>query len=31
MVRANDLKGVMAMIPAFTTKDGDPPDVFIEA
>jgi hypothetical protein len=32
MVRANDLKGIMAMIPAFTTtKDGDPPDVFIEA
>jgi hypothetical protein len=23
MVRANDLKGIMAMMPAFTTKDGD--------
>jgi hypothetical protein len=24
MVTANDLKGIMAMMPAFTTKDGDP-------
>jgi len=23
MVTANDLKGIMAMMPAFTTKDGD--------
>src|SRR5437773_9812939 len=26
MITANDLKGVMAMMPAFTTKDGDRPD-----
>ena len=23
MVTANDLKGIMAMMPAFTTQDGD--------
>jgi len=23
MVTANDLKGIMTMMPAFTTKDGD--------
>lgn len=26
MITANDLKGIMAMMPAFTTKDGDRPD-----
>jgi len=26
MIRAQDLKGVVAMMPAFTTKDGDSPD-----
>lgn len=26
MILANDLKGIMAMMPAFTTKDGDRPD-----
>jgi trans-o-hydroxybenzylidenepyruvate hydratase-aldolase len=26
MIIANDLKGIMAMMPAFTTKDGDRPD-----
>jgi hypothetical protein len=31
MVTANDLKGIMAMMPAFMTTAGDPPDVFIEA
>jgi dihydrodipicolinate synthase/N-acetylneuraminate lyase len=25
MIRAQDLKGVVAMMPAFTTKDGDSP------
>jgi trans-o-hydroxybenzylidenepyruvate hydratase-aldolase len=26
MITADDLKGIMAMMPAFTTKDGDRPD-----
>ncbi|MGH7930822.1 MAG: dihydrodipicolinate synthase family protein, partial [Candidatus Binatia bacterium] len=26
MITAKDLKGIMAMMPAFTTKDGDRPD-----
>jgi hypothetical protein len=26
MITANDLKGIMAMMPAFTTEDGDHPD-----
>jgi dihydrodipicolinate synthase/N-acetylneuraminate lyase len=26
MITANDLNGIMAMMPAFTTKDGDQPD-----
>jgi dihydrodipicolinate synthase/N-acetylneuraminate lyase len=26
MITASDLKGIMAMMPAFTTKDGDRPD-----
>ena len=26
MITANDLRGIMAMMPAFTTKDGDRPD-----
>ena len=26
MVTANDLQGIMAMMPAFTTTDGDRPD-----
>jgi dihydrodipicolinate synthase/N-acetylneuraminate lyase len=26
MITVNDLKGIMAMMPAFTTKDGDRPD-----
>src|ERR1041385_8696114 len=26
MIRAKDLKGVVAMMPAFTTKDGGSPD-----
>ena len=26
MITANELKGIMAMMPAFTTKDGDRPD-----
>ncbi|MEX0804011.1 MAG: dihydrodipicolinate synthase family protein [Candidatus Binatia bacterium] len=26
MITANDLKGIMAMMPAFTTKNGDRPD-----
>ena len=26
MITSNELKGIMAMMPAFTTKDGDRPD-----
>src|SRR5918992_279605 len=26
MITSDDLKGIMAMMPAFTTKDGDRPD-----
>jgi hypothetical protein len=26
MITANDLQGIMAMMPAFTTKDSDRPD-----
>ena len=26
MITSNDLKGIMAMMPAFTAKDGDRPE-----